>query len=317
MVTINARVGDIMIGIYRIENLINHKNYIGQSVHIETRWSDHKRLAFYPSLVGYEYPLYRAIRKYGIENFEFSVIENCLENELDEKERYWIAHYKSFGPEGYNQTPGGQGTPKTNPNEVVELFNKGIEIEELCVIFDVSKNTILGILHPLGLGYLTQDEKNILQPECKIVEQYSLEGKLLNSYFSEGAAARAVKTSRSAISDACKTHGTAQKYIWKFQLDETPINEIIERLKNVEIQRRKLVGEAVLKRCCKKVNQYDLNGNYIKTFSSVNEAGRALGKGHGCIARVCRGEGKVSYGFIWRYVSEEFPEGRNLDIGGG
>ena len=302
-----------MIGIYRIENLINHKNYIGQSVHIEARWSDHKRLAFYPQLAEYNYPLYKAFRKYGIENFQFSIIENCLEDELDDKERYWIDYYKSFGPKGYNQTPGGQGSPKTNPSEVIKLFKQGIEIEEICTIFDVCPRTIIDILHSEGLGYLTQDEKNILQPECKIVEQYDLNGKLLNIYFSEGAAARAINTSRSAIAEACKFHGTAKKYIWKFQSDETPVNEIIKRLYNAETQRRKSVGEAVLKRCCKKVNQYDLNGNYIRTFSSVNEAGRTLGKGHGCIARVCRGEGKVSYGFIWKYTSEKYPEGQNLN----
>ena len=61
----------------------------------------------------------------------------------------------------------------------------------------------------------------------------------------------------------------------------------------------------------------DITGKYIQTFPSVVDAGRALGKGHGCIARVCRGEGKVSYGFIWKYTSDEYPEGRNLDIGGG
>nr|DAH19257.1 MAG TPA: intron associated endonuclease [Bacteriophage sp.]DAT87476.1 MAG TPA: intron associated endonuclease [Caudoviricetes sp.] len=30
-----------MIGIYKIENLINGKVYIGQSVHIERRWQEH------------------------------------------------------------------------------------------------------------------------------------------------------------------------------------------------------------------------------------------------------------------------------------
>lgn len=301
-----------MIGIYRIENLVNHKNYIGQSIHIETRWKDHKRLAFYPLLVSYNYPLYRAIRKYGVENFKFSIIENCLEEELNEKECYWLSYYQSFGLKGYNQTPGGQGTPKTNPTEVITLFNSGLKIQELCELFSVNKITITDILHSAGLGYLTQEEKNILQPDCKTVEQYDLNGNLLNIYFSEGAAARAVNTSRSAISEACQKHNTSKNYIWKFQTDNISVNLIIEKLQKAEEERRQAVAKATLKRCSKEVNQYDLNGKYIQTFPSACEAGRSLNKTHGCIARVCRQEGKSSYGFIWRYVSDEYPKEKDL-----
>ena len=63
-----------MTGIYKITNLINNKIYIGQSVDIKKRWATHKRQAF---IKGKEYDkyLYRAIRKYGIDNFSFEIIE--------------------------------------------------------------------------------------------------------------------------------------------------------------------------------------------------------------------------------------------------
>lgn len=308
-----------MIGIYRIENLINHKNYIGQSVQIGTRWSAHKRLAFEPNAIGYEYPLYKAIRKYGLENFNFTILEECLEEQLDEREIYWIEQFKAFGPKGYNQTSGGAGYRKTPPTEVITLFQQGYSIDDLCVYFDAAKSTIVQILHTAGLGYMTQKEKNILQPDCKIIEQYDLNGNLLNTYFSEGAAAKSVQASRASISFACHNHGSTYGYIWKFQDDPITGIEIANNLKQAEENRKKAVGAAVLKRCCKKVNQYDVNGKYIQTFPSVVDAGRALNKGHGCIARVCRGEGKISYGFIWKYTSNEYPEGKDLNnkTGGG
>ena len=53
-----------MIGIYKIENLINHKVYIGQSIHIERRWKEH--CANSTSSV-----ISKAIKKYGKENFSF------------------------------------------------------------------------------------------------------------------------------------------------------------------------------------------------------------------------------------------------------
>lgn len=101
-------------GIYKIENLINGKVYIGQSNDIKSRWNDHKRIAKDKSKHGYNYPLYRAIRKYGIENFKFEIIEECSEEKLNEREIYYIGYYKSYiyfeNSNGYNQTLGGEGT---------------------------------------------------------------------------------------------------------------------------------------------------------------------------------------------------------------
>lgn len=97
-----------MIGIYKFENKINHHIYIGQSKNIEVRYRNHltKAKNNYSSNTEYETPLHRAIRKYGIENFDFSVIEECSENQLNEREQYWIKYYNSY-TDGYNQTTGG------------------------------------------------------------------------------------------------------------------------------------------------------------------------------------------------------------------
>ena len=96
-----------MIGIYKITNLINGKSYIGQSTNIQKRFSAHKSVAFNPNDSNYNYPLYRAIRKYGIENFSFEVIEECDVSELNNKEIYYISKYNTYGKLGYNQDKGG------------------------------------------------------------------------------------------------------------------------------------------------------------------------------------------------------------------
>ena len=77
-----------MIGIYLIKNNINGKVYIGQSTNIYERWSEHKRIAKNDLTI--KYPLYLAMRKYGIENFTFSIIEECSQELLNEREIYWI-----------------------------------------------------------------------------------------------------------------------------------------------------------------------------------------------------------------------------------
>ena len=87
-----------MIGIYKITNKKNNHCYIGQSKNIEKRWSNH----IYHDKSKDEYPLYRAFKKYGINNFIFEIIEECAIKELNEKEQYYI---KLYQPE-YNQTVG-------------------------------------------------------------------------------------------------------------------------------------------------------------------------------------------------------------------
>lgn len=69
-------------GIYKIRNLLNGKVYIGQSVDLQNRFRCHKH--DYKKL---NYYLYRAIRKYGIDSFEFNVIEHVNNiSKLDEIE---------------------------------------------------------------------------------------------------------------------------------------------------------------------------------------------------------------------------------------
>ena len=62
-------------GIYLIKNNVNNRHYVGQSKDIERRWNEHRHSTFNTNATDYETPLHRAIRKYGIENFAFEILE--------------------------------------------------------------------------------------------------------------------------------------------------------------------------------------------------------------------------------------------------
>lgn len=89
-------------------NKIDGKIYIGKTIHdLEYR----KRSHFEDASANRGYYFHRALCKYGVENFDWQVIdEAATEQELNEKEKYWIQFYKSFDPQfGYNLTMGGDG----------------------------------------------------------------------------------------------------------------------------------------------------------------------------------------------------------------
>ena len=99
-----------MYGIYKITNKQNQKCYIGKSSNIAQRWEYHKSI--YDTTKEKEKTLYKAFRKYGIDNFNFEVLEEMTEKEYNQfsnnREQYWILFFDSMN-NGYNETAGGDG----------------------------------------------------------------------------------------------------------------------------------------------------------------------------------------------------------------
>ena len=97
-----------MIGIYKIQNKVTDKVYIGKSVNIEKRWIQH-RCHLNNNVHANDY-LQKAWNKYGKNGFNFSVLCECEESVLDEKEIYYINLYKATDRSyGYNLREGGDG----------------------------------------------------------------------------------------------------------------------------------------------------------------------------------------------------------------
>lgn len=112
-----------MIGIYKIENKLNGKFYIGQSNNIERRFQEHQTKGKESRV-----PVDAAIQKYGKENFIFSVVEETTLDRLNEAEEYWIKKLNAI-EKGYNCSEGGNqqsigqnnGRAKLTEQDVIEI----------------------------------------------------------------------------------------------------------------------------------------------------------------------------------------------------
>lgn len=91
-------------GIYKITNLTTKEVYIGQSVDCAERIKQHIKAGLGIDNKGTN-KLYKAMQKTGVWNFAFELLEKCPREELDKKEKEYIAIYES-DKFGYNSTKG-------------------------------------------------------------------------------------------------------------------------------------------------------------------------------------------------------------------
>lgn len=166
-----------MLYIYCFTNKINNKRYIGQTNDIEKRKRGHKSEAFNPKSNSYYLPFHKAIRKYGLENFNFEVIEEINDHfgreYLNEREQYFISYYQSLTSQnGYNIAKGDSGNrQKLSFSEQVKrskIFNEeevrdiqklllnGYEYFEIKKKYPVLTDSFLSNIN-LGFNFIRDD----------------------------------------------------------------------------------------------------------------------------------------------------------------
>lgn len=293
-----------MIGIYKITNKINGKCYIGQSNNIERRWNDHKIPSSWndPNKSSYNYPLYAAFRKYKLENFIFEVIEECNQEELNDKEIYWIQYYNSYY-DGYNQTIGGVGTPiNDKPVYQYDLFGRYIAEYANMNIAASKTNTNYHSLNSCLTHYNNQYYTNGYQwsyiktdyigpsPMYTPVICFDLSGKRLAEYYCINEAVKATGCCAEIIKQSCQDHQIHNStYQWRYW-EEDP-----------ELQ---IISPSMPYTDKKQIKQYDLNGNLIKIWNSISEAANTLNIERTNIIGVCKKRTKSAGGFIWQYIED-------------
>ena len=155
-----------MGSIYCVTNKINKKVYIGKTEQPDplSRWKEH---CYDSKRDKYKHtPFYRALNKYGEENFEFEVIDSTDDSEaLCELEKFYIQKYRSYvhfeDCNGYNCTLGGDGaaTRIFNEDEVIKFYlDNDMSIAKTCEKFNCDHRIIKGILDNNNIQTFTSCE---------------------------------------------------------------------------------------------------------------------------------------------------------------
>lgn len=246
-------------GIYQITNLINGKIYIGQSIDIERRWNQHRYGK--GSLI-----LRNAINKYGIDNFNFQILEEIefttkkeVRLILTELEQKWLDLEKPFLKEnGYNQnTTSKPNVPIKRPDGYGEIISK-IKIE----------NNHCG----------------------KPINQYDLKGALVKEWKSAAEVERVLGFKAENIS-ACslRKSKTSNGFIW--------------RLKGDEITKRDLDVIKIRKKpICRKIRQLDSDGNIVTIWNSLKQLVSESEFDNRPVKACCNGDRNTYKGYNWEWV---------------
>lgn len=249
-----------MIGIYKIENLITHQKYVGQSKDIEVRWKQEKGEAFNANSRNFNSPLSQDIRKYGLNNFSFEIIEQCEVSQLNEREIYWIAFFDSYH-NGYNRTVGGGYNSQRINSDLIaiikeELKNTNLLHREIAEKYKVS----IGFVQGINTGIFHFDESEIYPLQKQQKGHATTLGPRNYHYYCEECNAEISRGARLCVQCYNKTRHIVS------HPNREQLKQDIRNLSFLEIGRKYGVSDNAIRKWCKGYN-LPHQKTKIKTFT--------------------------------------------------
>jgi group I intron endonuclease len=262
-----------MAYIYRILNKITKKCYIGETKckDVIWRWNQHKQKIE----INKGCPALRdAVKKYGIDNFEFSVLIICFDDERFKHEIEYIKRYNSVAPNGYNLTNGGEGGGFQGKTHTEEVKN--------------------GIKNKLKQKYIDNPElKKQMSERNKIIMSNSeVRDKIKNGILNSEKWKKVIEDKRIGNYKQIKHTEEAKTKISESLKKYHASNVTI--VNNINVQRDNKLGT--------KIKQYDMNNNLLNEYTSISDASRKTSVPKSSLLVHLKDNTKTGGGFIWKYA---------------
>ena len=264
--------------IYKISNNDNEKVYIGQTKKsIKARWSAHKHAI----KGGKGCPLLaRAFNAHGEDKFSIEIVEECADDQLNEREKYYISHFNSLAPNGYNADAGGKsgGTFKGHKHKPETIARWKEKVKDLYA----SKE------HREKLSNIAKEYyKN---PENRAKHAAKMKEVSHNSVHSH-------KFKNRIITE--ETKQKIRESVNKYYENSIEKDEMLWSENNKQKH-----SKIMTKVNGRRVGKYNDNGDLIETFNSVKEAAYKNNITQVTLWRYLKINIKGNSGFWWKYIDE-------------
>lgn len=269
--------------VYVITNKVNGRKYVGQTVRtIQERFKQHVEYSFRKDYQ--HYPICRAIKKHGKENFLIELLEECFtRQELNKSEIKWIKDLKTNlrkNEHGYNLTSGGESlSGDDNP-----FYGKKHSEKTRKLISEKSKKMWLSSdMRNYLCKKISEGGRKKKRKYCEKIDQYDLYGNFIMTHESIEDVKIFLNSKNSYIVDCCKgNRGSHKGFVWRFY------GESFDKFQ--------------FKCNCKEIIQMDLHGNLIKSHPSMTSAAKQFKSSSAMnIIRVACVNQIEAYGFMWKF----------------
>lgn len=280
-------------GIYCIENKVNGKKYIGQSIEIEKRWYNHinaLELKYHHNI-----HLQRAWDKYGANSFDFYILELCDKDSLDEREIYFISKFDTF-KNGYNRTSGGKGVSdvivSAETRKKIAKASTG-RFHSVATREKMRQHMLQQFQDDDFVRAFRENIESQMTPVCC----YNQEGYICY-YPNIHEAAKAIGAEPTNVCKVLKgKHKTCNGYTFCYEYEVLTADDLKDRY---TLRKSESPHDAHKKA---KVEMFNLQGESIGIYNSIKEISEKYNIDASSISKVCRGKLKQTYGYIFKYLN--------------